>query len=80
MVEAIWLGRLAAIARRSDRGCFGVAYLISPTVPAKTQQNKVLLQNQNKPIPVLVEQRLRTLVLPHHKQPASENGDRLQHH
>jgi hypothetical protein len=46
MVEAIWLGRLAAIARRSDRGCFGVAYLISPTVPAKTQQNKALLQNQ----------------------------------
>src|SRR5215471_6308505 len=28
----------------------------------------------------VVEQRLRTVVLPHHKQPASEIGDCLQHH
>src|SRR5262244_2156535 len=28
----------------------------------------------------VVEQRLRTVLLPHHKQPASEIGDCLQHH
>src|SRR6266496_4659738 len=70
------------INRRSPRFAVGRTQLLTHKIEtdvAVDQAQQVVFRNLIFDAEV-VEQRLRTLVLPHHEQPASEDGNCLQHH
>src|SRR5438132_3262740 len=67
---------------RSPRFAVGCTQLLTHKIEtdvAIDQAQQVVFRNLIFDAEV-VEQRLRTVVLPQHKQPTSENGDCLQHH
>jgi hypothetical protein len=69
-----------------NRGSTGFAVGRSQLLPHKSKTDVAVDQAQQVVFRNLifdaevVKQRLRTVVVPHHKQPASENGDCVQHH
>ena len=70
------------INRRSARFAVGGTQLLPHKIEtdvAVDQAQQIIFRNLIFDAEVL-EQRLRTVVLPHHKQPASEIGEFPQHH